>query len=67
MSYIPEPYSYNQNKIKVELDLCNYATKSDLKGETSIDTWKFSKKVDLAGLKSDVDKLNIDKLKKLLI
>ena len=31
MSYFPEPYTRSQNKIKVELDLSNYATKSDLK------------------------------------
>ena len=31
MSYFPEPYTCSQNKIKVELNLSNYATKSDLK------------------------------------
>ena len=31
MSYFPEPYSHNKNKIKTELDLSNYATKSSLK------------------------------------
>ena len=30
MSYFPEPYTYSKNKIKVELDLSNYAIKSDL-------------------------------------
>ena len=30
MSYF-SPYSYNKNKTEVELDLPNYATKSDLK------------------------------------
>ena len=38
-----EPYSDNENKIKVELDLSNYATKSDSKEETDIDTTKFAK------------------------
>ena len=31
MSYFPELYDHSKNKIKVELDLFNYATKSDLK------------------------------------
>ena len=46
--YFPEPYSHNKNKIKVKLDLSNYATKSDLKWPTSIDTSKFARKIDLA-------------------
>ena len=49
--------------VKVELDLSNYATKADLKNATGVDTSKFAKKVDLANLKSNVDKLDIDKLK----
>ena len=50
-------------KVKVELDFSNYATKTDLKNATGIDTSSFAKKVDLASLKSNVDKLDIDKLK----
>ena len=50
-------------RVKVELDLFNYATKIDLKNATGVDTSKFAEKVDLANLKSDVDKLDIDKLK----
>ena len=46
-----------------ELNLSNYATKTDLKNATVVDTSTFAKKVDLANLKSDVDKLDIDKLK----
>ena len=45
MTYFPEPYPRSK-KIKVELDFSNYATKSDLKNEISIDTSKFAKKVD---------------------
>ena len=62
MSYFQEPFDYTLNKIRVKLDLANYATKSDLKRETC-DTSEFAKKNDLAGLKSDVDELNIDKFK----
>ena len=59
--YFPEPKSLG--KLKVELDLPNYATKTDLKNATVIDTSSFAEKVDLASLKSNVDKLDIDKLK----
>ena len=62
--YFPEPKSLG-GKVKVELDLSNYATKTDLKNATGIDTSSFAKKVDLANLKSNVDKLDIDKLKNL--
>ena len=48
--------------MKVELDLSNYATKADLKNATGVDTLKFAKKVDLASLKSEIDKFDIGKL-----
>ena len=59
--YFPEPKSLG--KVKVELDLPNYATKTDFKNATGIDASSFAKKVDLSSLKSNVDKLDIDKLK----
>ena len=49
--------------MKVELSLSNYTTKSDLKNATGVDPPQFAKKVDLPDLKSDVNELNIDKLK----
>ena len=49
--------------MEVELDLSNYATKADLKNATGADTSKFAKKDDLASIKSDVDELDINKLK----
>ena len=49
--------------MKIELNVSNYATKSDLKNATGVDTSKFAKKVDLASLKSFIDKLDIDRLK----
>ena len=58
--YFPEP-KYSRGKVNVELS--NYATKIDLKKSIVIDTSKFAKKIDLGSLKSDVDKLDIDKLK----
>ena len=60
--YFPKPKSFGA-KVKVELDLSNYATKADLKNAT-FDTSSFAKKTNLANLKPDVDKLDIDKLKK---
>ena len=49
--------------MKVELDLSNYATKANLKNATGVDTSDFAEKTDLTNVKSDVDKLSIDKLK----
>ena len=60
--YFPKPKDLGAN-VKVELNLSNYATKADLKNVTGVDTLHFAEKTDLANLKSDVDKLDIDKLK----
>ena len=54
-----EPKSFGR-RVKVELDLSNYATKADFKNATRVDTSRFAKKVDLASLKSNEDKLDID-------
>ena len=61
--YFPKPKSSRAN-VKVELDLSNYATNADLKNVTGVDTAGFYKKTDLANLKSDVDRSDIDKLKR---
>ena len=60
--YFPKPKSSGANA-KVELDLSNFETKTGLKNGTGVDTSSFAKKTDLANLKSDVNKLYIDKLK----
>ena len=60
--YFPEP-KFLGGRVKVKLDLPNYATKTYLKNATGVDTLSFAKKTDLPKLKSDVDKLDIDKLK----
>ena len=57
--YFPEP-KYLGRRVKVELNLSNYATKIDLKG---VDTSYFATKTVFAYWKSNVDKLDIDKLK----
>ena len=60
--YFLKPKSSGANA-KVELDLSNFETKIGLKNATGVDTSSFAKKTDLANLKSDVNKLYIDKLK----
>ena len=62
MSYYP-PYKSSSNNINVELDLSNYATKNDIKNITQVDVSSFASKTNLAALKTEVDKINIDKLK----
>ena len=47
---------------KIKLDLSNYPTKADLRNATGVDTSKFAEKVDLASLKLEIDKSDIDKL-----
>ena len=55
--YFP-PYNNSINKIKVELDLSNYATKDDVKNITHVDASDFVSKTNLAALKTEVDKIN---------
>ena len=60
--YFSEPKS-SEEIVNVELDLSNYATKVDLKNATGVEQSKYAIKIDLANLKFNVDKLDIDKLK----
>ena len=59
--YFP-PYGSSSNNVKVELDLANYATK-DVKNITPVDVSSYATKTNLAALKSEVDKTDVDKLK----
>ena len=61
-TYYP-PYRSSSNNIKVELDLATYATKSNLKNITHVDGSSFASKTNLAALKTEVDKIDADKLK----
>ena len=63
MSQYYPPYRSSSNNIKVELDLANYATKTDLKNITHIDVSSFTSKANLAALKTEVYKIDADKLK----
>ena len=59
----PKPSnSHFGESIKVTIDLSNYATKTDLKNVTHVDTLSFALKAKLASLKTAVDKLDIEKL-----
>ena len=61
-TYYP-PYKSSSNNVKVELDLTNYATKTDLKIITHVDVSSFASKTNLTALKSELDKIDVDKLK----
>ena len=60
--YFPKPYEPFGEDINVKVDLSNYATKADIKNISHIDTSSFELKTNLANLKTEVDKLDIDKL-----
>ena len=62
MSYYPR-YKSSSNNVKVELDLTNYATKTNSKNITHVDVSSFASKTNLAALKTEVDKIDTDKLK----
>ena len=63
--YFPQT-KYFRGKVKVKLNLSNYAAKKDLKNAADVDTSKFAKTFELPNLKSDEDKLDIAKLKNIL-
>ena len=60
--YFPKPYEPFGGDINVTVSLSNYATKDDIKNITYVDTSSFALKTNVANLKSEVDKLDIDKL-----
>ena len=60
--YFP-PYNNYSKNIKVELDLSNYATKDDAKNITHVDVSSYASKTNLPALKTEVDKIDTDKLK----
>ena len=57
----PKSYEPIGGDINVKVDLPNYATKTDLRNVTHVDTSSFALKPNLASLKAEVDKLDIDK------
>ena len=59
---LSKPFRSFGGNINVKVDLSNYATKTDLKNVTHVDTSSFALKTNLANLKTEVDKLDIEKL-----
>ena len=62
ISYYPEPDSQSRIKVKVVLDLSNYATKKELDYAAGVDTSNLAAKKDFIALKAEVQKLDIRKL-----
>ena len=60
--YFPKPYEPFGGDINVKVDLSNYATKIIIKNVSHTDTSSFALKSNLASLKTEVDKSDIDKL-----
>ena len=60
--YFPKRYETFGRDINVRVNLSNYATKTDIKNISHVDTSSFALKSNLASLKTEVDKLDIDKL-----
>ena len=64
--YFPKPFnSHFGDSIKVKIDFSNYATKTDIKNTSHDDTSSFALKTNLSSFKTEVNKLDIDKLKPL--
>ena len=60
--YFPKPFRSFGENINIKVNLSNYATKNDLKNVMHVDTSSFALKINLANLKTEVDKLDSDKL-----
>ena len=61
--YFPKPFRNFGGNINIKVDLSNYAIKTDLKNVTHVDTSSFALETNLANLKTEVDKLDTEKLK----
>ena len=59
--YFPKPYEPFGGDVNVKVDLSNYATKTDIKNISHIDTSSFASQSNLASLETKVDKLDIDR------
>ena len=61
--YFHKPYEIFGGDINVKVDLSNYARNTDLKNVSRVDVGSFALKSNLASLKTEVDKIDADKLK----
>ena len=62
-NYFRRRYKRFDGDISVKVDLSIYATKTDLKNVPHVDVRSFALKSDIASLKTEVDKIDADKLK----
>ena len=60
--YFPKQFKSSERNLNVKVDLSNYTTKSDMKNISPVDTSSFALNTNLASLKTEVDKLDIDRL-----
>ena len=60
--YFPKPYELFGGDINIKVDVLNYATKADIKNISHVDTSSVALKTNIANLKTEVDKLDINKL-----
>ena len=60
--YFSTPCEAFGGDINVKVDISNYATKADIKNISHVDTSSLALKTNLAHLKTEVDKLDIDEL-----
>ena len=60
--YFPKPFRISVGNVKVKVEFLNYATKTESKNVTHVDTSSFALKTNLTSLKTEVDKLEFDKL-----
>ena len=60
--YFPKPFRSFRRNINIKVNLSNYATKTDLKNISQVDTSRFALKANIVNLQTEVDKLDIDKL-----
>ena len=65
--FFPKPYEPFGGDINIKVDFPNYATKSDIKNISHVNNSSFALKTNLANLKTEVDKLDIDKLVPILV
>ena len=65
--YFPKPFRHFGQNINVKVNLYSYATKTDSKNVANVGTSSFALKTNLANLKTEVDKLDIDKLAPVLV
>ena len=63
LNHFPKPYEPFGGDFNVKVDLANYATKTDIKTISHVDTSSFALKTNVTTLKTEVDKLDTDKLK----